>query len=137
MKTSVHLIVSLIIAAVLYPFFSWASVFILVGGVLIDIDHYFWYVYKEKKFGLRECYKYFTSEAEKKQWKYVLGILLVFHTIEFLAFAVILSFYSKIVFAFTVGLLSHYILDALFLLTVSKRVIANHSIISWAVKKIK
>ena len=40
MKTSVHLMVSAILAAVLYPVFQWKVIIIFVGGILIDIDHY-------------------------------------------------------------------------------------------------
>jgi len=84
MRTWVHLLVSLLLAAILYPTLGWKVLFILAGGVLIDIDHYLWYVHKHKKFGLIGCYNNFTIEAEKSDWKNVNGILLIFHTIEFL-----------------------------------------------------
>jgi len=134
MKTSVHLIVSSILAIILYPTFSWNVIFIIVGGVFIDIDHYFWYVYKYKKFSLFDCYKFFIVEAEKNGWKYVIGVLLVFHTIEFLVLIVLSSFFNQLALIFTIGLLGHYLLDLVWHVLVPKRIIVNPSIISWIVK---
>ena len=131
MKTSVHLVVSLILAAMLYPVFRWKALIILVGGVLIDIDHYFWYVYKYKKFSLFECYYYFIDGMQKDKIEKNMGILLVFHTIEFLIAIMLLSFYSELVLIFTIGVLVHYLLDAIFLYTVARRLITNPSLISW------
>lgn len=135
MKTSVHVIISSILAAVLYPAFGWKVLLILVGGVLIDIDHYFLFVYKYKKFSLFECYKFFTIEAEKNKWKYISSSILVFHTIEFLALMILLSFFNHLVLIFTIGLLGHYVLDLIWHLLVPKRMIVNPSMISWIVKK--
>lgn len=134
MKTSVHLIASLILAAALYPIFSWNVLLILVGGVLIDIDHYFWFVYKYKKFSLFECYRFFTIEAEKNKWKHIKGSLLVFHTMEFLVLIVVLSFFNHLALIFTIGLFGHYLLDLVWHALVPKRIITNHSIISWIIK---
>lgn len=137
MKTPAHILVSAILAALFYPIFKSKAALILAGGVLIDIDHYLWYVFKYKKFGLAECYSYFTIEAEKNKWKDIIGIFLIFHTIEFVILMIALSFYSKLALIFSIGLLSHYVLDAIFIASVPKRIILNHSIISWIVKNKK
>ena len=134
MKTWVHLLVSSVLAALLYPLFGWNVLLILAGGVLIDVDHYFWYVSKYKKFNLFYCYSYFMARMNQKGFKEHKGILLIFHTIEFLLIIVLLSFYFEAAFIFLVGLLSHYLLDAIFLYTVAKRLITNHSIINWIIK---
>lgn len=134
MKTSIHLAASLILAALLYPLFSWKALLVLTGGVLIDVDHYLWYVYKYKKFNLLDSYKFYLKNMETNNFTNVMGILLVFHTIEFLLLLAFLSFYYESVLAFTIGLLSHYFLDVIFLYSVPKRIITNHSIISWIVK---
>ena len=131
MKTSVHLIVSAILAAVLYPVFQWKVLLIFVGGVLIDADHYLWYIYKYKKFNLVDSYKFYLKNMEINDFTNVYGILLVFHTIEFLFIMVLLSFYNKLALLFTLGLLTHYVLDIIFILHISKRFIANHSVIYW------
>ncbi len=135
MKTPAHVLASAIIAALFYPAFRWKVAFILAGGVAIDIDHYFQYALKYRKFGFKDCYNHFTSDAEKNNYKEVTGILLIFHTVEFIAVMAILSFYSRFALIFSIGLLGHYILDAVYICTVPKRIILNHSIISWILKQ--
>lgn len=134
MKTWIHFLVSLIIALFLYPFFGWKVLFILVGGVLIDIDHYFWYVFKFRKLNIIHCYKFFLERFDKIKIKELIGSLLIFHTVEFLAIMIIFSFFSEIIFFSLIGLISHYVLDLIFLYTVPKQLIANHSITSWIIK---
>lgn len=134
MKVSTHFFYSLILAAALYPFFNWRALFVLIGGILIDIDHYFWHIYKHKKFNFFDCYNYYMERMDKHRVMENIGILLIFHTIEFLSIMIFLSFYSDLALMFTTGLLSHYSLDMVFLYKVPKRIIANHSIMWWALK---
>ena len=134
MKTSVHLVASAILAAVLYPIFQWNVLLIFVGGVLIDIDHYFWYIFKYKKFSLFSCYKHLAVEVEKNKWKDVIGALFIFHTIEFLLMIVLMSFYNKHALIFLTGLSVHYLLDFIWHCYLPKRLITNPSIISWIFK---
>lgn len=134
MKTSVHLVVSSILAAILYPLFNWKVLFILIGGVLIDVDHYLWYIYKYKKLSLFGCYKHYISQTEKNQFKENIGILLIFHTIEFLFIVTILSFYNEFALIFALGLLPHHILDLIFLYIHTKRFMADYSLIRWIYK---
>lgn len=134
MKTWVHLLVSSLLALLLYPFFSFRVLLILVGGVLIDIDHYLWYIWKYKRFNPIETYKFYVKNMETNDFTNVYGILLIFHTIEFLLAMILLSFYNQLVLVFIIGLLSHYLLDAIFLYLVPKQFIVNHSIIWWIIK---
>ena len=134
MKTPVHLLISLIIAVAFYPLHSWKVVFIIVGGVLIDIDHYFWYVYKYKELSIIKSYKFYIKNINENNFSNVFGILLAFHTIEFLLLMLALSFYNQFVLIFTIGLLSHYVLDLIYLCFIPKRLIVNHSIIYWVFK---
>ncbi len=131
MKVSTHFLFSLSLAAALYPFFGWKTFMILIGGVLIDIDHYFWYVFKHKKLNLFSCYKYYLERMDKEKLLENVGVLLIFHTIEFLLVMTVLSFYSELAIMLTLGLLLHYALDLIFLYLIPKRFIANHSIIHW------
>ena len=134
MKTWVHTVLSLILAALLYKFFNWRVLFILIGGVLVDADHYFWYVFKFNKFSLPDCYDYFTRVTVKTQWKDIIGSFLIFHTVEFLILSIILSFYSSYALLFTIGLIGHYLLDSIWHLNVPKRAVLNFSIIHWIIK---
>ena len=134
MRPSAHFLASLALAAVFYQFFGRNALAIFAGGVLIDIDHYIWYILKHKKINMARCYKFYAYEAAKKDFKDVTGSLMVFHTLEFTALCVLLSFYSTLALMFTAGLLLHYFLDLIFLYLVPKRFIANHSLVWWMIK---
>ena len=134
MKTWVHFVFSLALAAVLYPIFNWRALLILLGGVFVDIDHYFWYAYRYKRFNIFECYKYYITIHENRGFEKHSGSLLIFHTVEFLLAVVALSFYSEYALAFAIGFILHCAMDLTFLYFVPKRFIANHSAISWVIK---
>lgn len=134
MRPLIHFFFSLILAALLYPIFNWKVLLILAGSVLIDIDHYFWWICKYKKFNLIKAYTFFMRNMEANDFTNVDGILIIFHTIEFLLIMIVLSFYFEYALAFTIGLIFHYFLDLIFLYFVPKHFIANHSIIYWLLK---
>ena len=134
MKPLTHFLASLVLAAVFYPFFGWSTLAIFAGGVLIDIDHYIYYALKYKKMNIAVCYKFYAYDAAKEDFKDVTGSLMAFHTAEFAALCVLLSFYSTLALMFTAGLLLHYFLDLIFLYLVPKKFIANHSIVWWLIK---
>ena len=137
METPVHVAVSAILAAIFYPIYGINSLFIFAGGVLIDIDHYLWYIAKFKKYGLRECYEYCAKGTIKDNWKYVTGSLFVFHNIEFLILSIVMSFYFPWAFMFTIGILSHYLLDLIWHLYGIKKPTHALSFIIWLMRKIK
>jgi hypothetical protein len=132
MKVIIHFITSSILAAVLYPTFSWKVFLIIAGGVLIDIDHYLWYAYKYKNFSLVKSYKFYAANAEK--YKIHAGILLIFHSIEFLVVLAVISFYTEFALLLTIGLLLHHLLDLIWVYFVPKRFIINYSVIAWVIK---
>ena len=134
METPVHAVVSAVLAAILYPIYGANVLFILVGGVLIDIDHYLWYVIKFKKYGLKECYTYCATGTIKDNWKYVTGCLFIFHNLEFLILSIVLSFYFPWAFMFTIGLLSHYVLDLIWHINGIKKPTHSLSFVSWLTK---
>ena len=129
MKIWVHAAFSILLAAALYPIFNWKVVFILIGGILIDADHYLWYILKHGNFSLPDCYRHFTIDAEKANYKYFVGEVLVFHTAEFFALMLALSFYSQTALLFTIGLVGHYFLDFIWFFFILKRFILSHSIL--------
>ncbi len=134
MKLWPHLLSSLILAAALYPAFGWKAILVLAGGFLIDIDHYIWYVCKYKKLSFFDAYNHFSGQFKEKDFSKNIGILLVFHTLEFMAVMIALSYYTAYSYFFIIGLLLHYLLDLVFLFSVPKSFIANHSVIWWVVK---
>ena len=131
MKTWVHIIFSMVVAAILYQIFGWKAGFILVSGVLIDADHYLWFVVKRKNFNLFECYRFIAIESDKIKYKNFAGEVMVFHTIEFLLLMVLLSFFNEIALIFTIGLAGHYLLDIIWYIFGMKGFILNHSLLWW------
>lgn len=53
-----HFFITLLVSIILFPFLGHYALITIVGGVFIDIDHYFWYVYKFRKFGIIKSYKF-------------------------------------------------------------------------------
>jgi len=130
----IHFLVSLLIAMLLYPIFSWKVLMVFAGGVLIDVDHYLLYICRFRKLSLKGCYKYHHVDVKKNHHKDVFGALLIFHTIEFLLLSAFLSLYSALALIFTVGLLGHYTLDIIERYRLEKSFITNPSLIAWVVK---
>ena len=95
------------------PFFN-ATLFLL-SSVLIDIDHYFYYVWKKKDPNLFKAYKWHIKVSRelkgmRKRKKYKRTVL-VFHGIEFLLFLLILSvFFPTFIWIFF-GSIFHLLLD--------------------------
>ena len=134
MRFSVHLGFSILLAALLFPIFGWNSLLILAGGIMADADHYIYYAFKFKKFNPFECNKYFTEDGKKSGYHEFDGLVLVFHTLEFLIIMIVLSLYSKSVLILTIGILSHYLLDFIWFKFFLKRFVLNYSIVWWMIK---
>lgn len=107
MVPSVHLIVSIILAIILFPSYGFKAILVFITSFLIDIDHLFYYYSKFKRFSLIETYNYCSDNNYKKH----IGALFLFHSIELLVLLIILSFYSEIALILAIGLISHYVLD--------------------------
>lgn len=122
-----HFIVSVILGILLFPIFKWNVLLILVGGVLIDIDHYLLYYMKFKKFDLIRGYKYFKKDC----WKELINSLSIFHTVEVLILMIILSLYYRIIILILIGMVSHLIMDAIYEYNVAGRLVKCPSFIYW------
>tara|TARA_Y100000310_G_C20660182_1_gene804321 strand:+ start:1516 stop:1932 length:417 start_codon:yes stop_codon:yes gene_type:complete len=129
-----HLLISLILAAVLYPIFNLKVLLIIAGGVLIDIDHYLFYICRFRNFSIKNCYKYCHVEIKKNNFKDAIGTLLIFHNLEFLLISIIFSIYSQLALMFTIGLIFHYIADAIHRYSLAKSFISSPSLIAWLIK---
>lgn len=134
MNPLLHLIASLVLAIVLYPFFGFNSFFILFGGFLIDIDHYLWCVYNFKEFNPRKAFRFYVKVNRERSYARQRKCFLVFHSIEFLILVIFLSFYSEITFLILAGLLLHYLLDVIYMLAVAKGTFAVYSLVWWFVR---
>ena len=145
MRISVHVLVSAIICALLFPFYGWNALFVIVGGVLIDIDHYLLYIGLFKDANFIKAYKYHKSIVAKaynhpksisNDMEFKRGNLCIFHTIEFLLLLLLLSYFHTIPFLIMAGVLSHYILDIIFQVSTFKSIVMAPSILLWMRKTI-
>lgn len=109
MKIYQHIIFSIIFLLILYPFFSYYSFIPFIASLLIDIDHYFYYIKTKKSLNIKSCYTFF-GKFEKYEGP-IIFFLAIFHTYEFLIIMIILSFFNEILALITVGLIFHLILD--------------------------
>ncbi|MDD5418121.1 MAG: hypothetical protein PHW96_04535 [Candidatus Nanoarchaeia archaeon] len=110
-----HAVIAVIAILLLYPILGIHSLWIFVTGVLIDIDHYAWYVDKFRKYNLVkhnvfEAYKFF----KKKKYKKHHPLLLVFHTYEFGFFLVVLTIIYPFYLPFLIGYLLHMSADMIY-----------------------
>ena len=108
MLLSIHFITSVLLAIFLYPFYGLNSLFVLIGGFLIDIDHYLYTLLKFKNLSIIDSYKFYTGKRIKKRFG---KVILLFHNIEFLSIMTVLSFFSNTFYLITLGVMLHYFLD--------------------------
>lgn len=85
-----------------------------IGSILIDADHYIFYVFKCKRFDIKGMFTYYDMLTREKDSITYLGIF-VFHTVEFFIVAGILSLYIPLMFYLLLGMFFHYILDIMYL----------------------
>jgi len=112
-----HILFALIASLILYLFNLPMSFIILffLAAVLMDIDHYFYYVAKKKNLDLFQAYKYhkyeLIKELQKTKQKYVLIIL---HTLEFFILLFILSLIFSTIWPVFLGCLFHELTDLIY-----------------------
>jgi len=118
MNISIHLATSLILTAILFPFVGFYSLWIIVGGYLIDFDHFLWTAYKSKKYSVKKSYK--DHYNRRYNPNYERDLLHIFHTVEFWIFMIFIAIVSNyfnfvfIYYMFTItfiGMLLHLTLD--------------------------
>ncbi|MBN2567241.1 hypothetical protein JXB02_04115 [Candidatus Woesearchaeota archaeon] len=76
---------------------------IVLGGFLIDADHYLIYIINKRRFGIRAAYRYFKGSPRAH--------LCVFHTAEFMLLTLFFMLYLPVLGWFLAGLASHLLLD--------------------------
>lgn len=119
-----HFLIGILFCGLLLLFFpninTGGILLILVSTVLVDIDHYIYFVYKKKSLSLKRAYFWFKQikliwlrKSNKKEMYSYKWPVLFLHNIEFLLLTLILFFfYPSFGFLF-IGLLLHFFLDFL------------------------
>jgi len=103
MRLLVHIIVSSALAVTLYPFYGFEALYLFLGGVLVDFDHYIWYFSKTRDVSLIRMVNYY----DKGNFRDVLNI---FHTIEFIILLSLYCLYFDMVPLY-IGYVTHMSLD--------------------------
>lgn len=93
-------------------------VIVILSSVLIDVDHYLWYVYKKKDWSLTNAYNWFIkiikksfSFPRKQRNEFYVGFCFL-HGIEFLFVLSILGIFISRFFLFVfIGIAFHLLLD--------------------------
>jgi len=124
-----HFISSLILSLVLYPYFGFYSLLTLLLGWFIDVDHIIYYCFKFKRFNYKEAYKYFRDH------KFHGKVINVFHTLEFYAIMLILSFYNIYAFIISLGLFLHTILDIIYFFYLGRLDLRYWALTGWIIDK--
>jgi len=129
------MIIGIIVSALLYPIYGLNVLIILISNILIDADHYLWYILRFNSYDLVKAFRF--SKDKKLRLKY--GRLLhIFHTAEVLILIIILSFYSEIFFLVLIGVVVHLLLDIIDLLLIRKHInLRIWSFLEYLIIKIK
>jgi len=126
MRPKQHIIFGLIFSLIIFLIFPKIKLIgfliIFLSSVLIDVDHYLFYVFKTRDFNLRRSYKWFLryeekfKEISKEERKKIPSVLFFLHGFEILAVIILLSIFVSDWFLFVfVGFSFHLFLDVLYL----------------------
>ena len=121
MLPKIHIIIGAGLSIILYLIFPQinllAALIIFLSSVLIDVDHYFWYIWKTKDWSLRRAHKWFIKKQKvlsaislSKRGEYIFDIL-IFHGVECGAILFLLIFVNKLFLFVLIGFFIHIILD--------------------------
>ena len=116
----VHFLSSALLAIILYQFYGYWCLAAFIGGFLIDVDHYFWYVIEKRGFNVIKCYKDMMRETKIRREKLrkvqrpvhvKYDMLHIFHVWEFWVLMFLLSLVHKFFFIIVLGMILHLVLD--------------------------
>jgi len=130
MLPKTHTLLGLIFSLLTFLIFpeigSQGFLIIWAASVLIDVDHYIYYVFVKKDFSLIRAYKWcklMTDEMiktpHKERIKLKDNLVFIFHGIESLVIFGILSFYHQIFLYIWIGFLFHHLLDLISILSLN------------------
>jgi hypothetical protein len=115
-----HIAINAILFLILLFFVPlFPALIFFLSSVLIDIDHYLYYIYEKRDFSLIRAYKWNKitrkryhnlSREEKKRHRY---FVLVFHGVEVLLILLILSEFFPVLFFVFLGFFVHMVQDVI------------------------
>lgn len=121
MLPKTHFFIGLLVSILIYLLFPSIGIFsasvILLSSVLIDFDHYLYYVIKKKNFSLKKAYTWFFNHRKifikltKKQKENFERTIIIFHGIECWILLLLLMYFNKIFLFILLGVIIHMVLD--------------------------
>ena len=108
MHLPAHIVFGIILLIGLLPWFPLAiSLIIVFASVLIDVDHYLWYIVFSNDYSPRKAYKWFLEHEQPTR------LFCVFHSPEFVFCVVFGAFFfgSVVLFAVLAGMIFHLCCD--------------------------
>lgn len=106
-----HLLATSAVVAVMVPFAGVAEIISFsVGSVLIDVDHYFFYVQRSRRYDVSGMFSYFRNVDNNLAEIPYLGVC-VFHTVEFFLLIALLSACFPLLKFLLYGFCFHLLLD--------------------------
>jgi hypothetical protein len=122
MNPKIHLIVGILFTILLYFLFPQILFFnlfiILSSSVLIDGDHYLYYMLKKKNLNPIRCYKWYKENIKKtfslpiEERKKIYSGFYLFHGIEWIIILFLLGIYFFPVLSYiSLGFLLHFLVD--------------------------
>jgi len=137
MMPSDHMLYGFIAALIILFLFpsigAYGLLVIFLASVLIDADHYLYYVYKTRDFNLSNAMSFYL-EIGKKQCsskKSAKEPLMIFHTAEFWLLLFILSFFNEVFAYVLAGVLIHVFLDIFHMRKYGVLHVRHHSILRY------
>jgi hypothetical protein len=106
-----HLALTGIAALALSPVMSGSELALFgIGGVLIDVDHYFLYIQRRRSLSVSGMFRYF-KELQPVQSSISYVGLCIFHTFDFFFLLAVLAYYYPVVWPLLAGCLYHFVID--------------------------
>jgi len=120
-----HALLGFILFFILIYFFDFSlfnGIIVMLSSVLIDIDHYLYYLYKKRDLSLKNAYEYFIkkkkklNELSKEERKKFYSAFCFLHGIEILLILFLLGFFlSSFFYYILLGFSFHLICDYIWL----------------------
>ncbi len=106
-----HLAATGLAAAAISPWLKGSELLLFaVGGVLIDVDHYFLYIVRTGRFDVRGMFRYFEQLQHVEQSIPYAGLCL-FHTFDFFLLVGLAAIWYPPLLSLLGGLLFHFFID--------------------------
>lgn len=120
MRPKWHILFGFVISYILIYFFNfslYSGIIIFLSSFLIDLDHYFLYLFETKRTSLKEAYYWCISEgikfsklSKEEKRKYKLRPM-IFHGIEFMIILALLATLNKVFLWILIGVIIHLFAD--------------------------